>query len=64
MINYIYLYIRCILYIYIYIILTEAKTIVIRGIVRLDTFVYGSHSAYRTESEEGLLDMYLNVVID
>jgi len=50
--------------IYIYIILTEGKTIIIRGIVRLDTFVGGSHSAYRTESEEGLLDMYLNVVID
>jgi hypothetical protein len=58
-----YIYILYVCYIlYIYIILTECKTIVILGIVRLDTFLYGSHSTYRTESE-GLLDMYLNVVI-
>jgi hypothetical protein len=59
-----YIFINYVYIIYIYIILTECKTIIIRGIVRLNTFVHGSHSTYRTESEEGLLDMYLNVVID
>jgi hypothetical protein len=64
---YIYiLYVYCIYYIFIYIytILTEGKTIIIRRIVRLDTFVYDPHSTYRTKSEEGLLDMYFNVLID